>query len=78
MKIQIETFLIATSTIDLIQFNAIIKIAKDSNSLNELKERLNAISISEYKYGFGANHCWVKQIGVNGTLSEDRLLFITQ
>jgi hypothetical protein len=78
MKIQIETFLMAKSTIDLIQFNAILIIAKDCETLENLKARLDMIGISEYKYGFGSNHCWVKQIGVNGTLSDDRLLYITQ
>ena len=78
MKIQIEYHLIETSPETFIQFNYILKRVKAIHTLTELKNWLNTQDINLFLFGFGANHCWVKQYDSNGTLSKERLLLITE
>lgn len=78
MKIQIEYHLIETSPETVIQFNYILKSIKAMQTLLELKNWLNTQDINLFRFGSGANHCWVKQYDSNGTLSNERLFLITE
>ena len=57
----------------LIILNGIIKTALKSKSLKDLSKDLKLIDTFGFKYGFGASHCWVKQID-----NEKRILLITE
>ena len=72
MKVEIET---GTGDLDImpILFN-VIGIAKQSKSISECINRLNAINESIFllEYGSGGNHIWVKQ-----KMRDNRILLIT-
>ena len=78
MNIQIEYYLIETSRETIIQFNYILHKIQRMQTLGELKSWLETQNINFFRFGFGANHCWVKQFDSYGTLSETRLLLITE
>jgi hypothetical protein len=78
MKIQIETPLIETGPEAIIQFNYIIKMLNKMHTLSELKNWEQLPNINLFRIGFGANHCWVKQYDSTGTLSDKRLLLVTE
>lgn len=68
MKIQIEN--IPDRWDDL---NEVLKEALESNSLSELRERLNKLDVKgSLKFGFGSSHCWVSRKSDN-----KRILLIT-
>jgi hypothetical protein len=76
MKVQIETSLSNPYTTnykyDLITLDGIVRCATSSTSLDKLKDDLSAAHTSGFTFGFGSNHCWVKQNGY-----ENRILLIT-
>jgi len=78
MNIQIEYYLIETSQETIIQFNYLLKMVKKMHTLQELKNWEQLEHINLFKIGFGSQHCWVKQFDNNGTLSNERLLSITE
>ena len=78
MNIQIEHYLIETSQETIIQFNYLLKKVQMMHSLQELKNWEQLEHINLFKIGFGSKHCWVKQYDSNGTLSDERLLSITE
>ena len=78
MNIQIEHYLIETSQETIIQFNYLLKKVQMMQTLQELKNWEQLEHINLFKIGFGGQHCWVKQYNSNGTLSNERLLSITE
>jgi len=78
MKVQIESELIETRPETINQFNYILKRAIQIQSLSELKLWEQSQNNNMFRFGFGSDHCWVKQYASNGTLSENRLLLITK
>ena len=77
MKVQIETTLIGTNPSKVEEFNRILKCALNSDSFSQLEYSLNLIPMKEFRFGFGSDHCWVKEFHSYGTLSDNRILFIT-
>jgi hypothetical protein len=77
MKVQIESSLTNPYTTDykhdLITLDGIVRCATLSTSLAKLKDNLDAVHTSGFIYGFGSNHCWVKQNG-----NENRILLIIE
>jgi hypothetical protein len=78
MNVKIETTLIDTYPSNVEEFNRILKCALNSDSLDKLEKSLNLINLKGFRFGFGNNHCWVKEFHSYGTLCENRLLFITE
>jgi hypothetical protein len=76
MKVQVESSLSNPNTkdyqFDLITLDGIVRAALLEPTLEHLKEAFKAMHTSGFEYGFGSNHCWVKQIK-----SNNRILFIT-
>jgi|GEM_PF-2249406 hypothetical protein len=76
MKVQIESSLSNPYTkdyqFDLVTLDGIIRAALLEPTLEHLKEALKLMHTSGFKYGFGSNHCWVKQ-----NKSDNRILLIT-
>lgn len=77
MKVQIEKSLSNAYTDgykhDLITLDGIVRCAISSTNLDKLKDDLSDLHTSGFTYGFGSNHCWVKQNG-----NENRVLLITE
>jgi|688.fasta_scaffold1516894_1 hypothetical protein len=78
MKVQIESQLIETGPEAIIQFNYIVKMLNKMQTLRELKHWEQLPNINLFRIGFGSNHCWVKQYDSAGTLSDNRLLLVTE
>jgi hypothetical protein len=57
----------------LVILMGIVKVANKSKNLISLRADLKLIDKSGYEYGFGASHCWVKQIG-----NDSRILLILE
>jgi hypothetical protein len=76
MRVQIESSLSNPYTkeygFDLITLDGIIRTALLVTTFSELKEAFASMHTSGFEYGFGSNHCWVKQVK-----SNDRILLIT-
>jgi hypothetical protein len=49
---------------------------KDAKDLQDLADKLGSKKYQTLVYGFGSNHCWVKQMDMNCNLNEHRTLFI--
>lgn len=68
MKVQIEIIPVRWDGL-----NEVLKEALESNSLSELRERLNKLDVKgSLKFGFGSSHCWVSD------LENNRILLITE
>lgn len=78
MKVQIENQITAHNLQWVKDLNAIIAHAKDVNDLSGLADKLGCKKYQTLTYGFGTNHCWVKQMDMNCNLNEHRTLFITE
>ncbi len=80
MKVEIESVLQNFNTPSQnYEFWDIVKQANISKTLAEFRYELSTKDINSFVYGFGSNHCWVKQIDFrNGKPFENRLLFITE
>lgn len=76
MKVQINSSLSNPYTkdyqFDLVTLDCIIRAALLATTFSELVESFESIHTSGFEYGFGSNHCWVKQIK-----SNNRILLIT-
>ena len=78
MKVQIQDTLISTEPSNVREFNHILKCALRAECFKQLDDSLSTASIKEFRWGFGSSHCWVKEFHSYGTLSENRLLFISK
>jgi hypothetical protein len=78
MKVQIENQITAHNLLWVKDLNTIIHYAKDAKDLNDLANKLGSKKYQTLTYGFGTNHCWVKQMDMNCNLNEHRTLFITE
>jgi len=78
MKVQIENQITAHNLLWVKDLNTIIYYAKDAKDLNDLANKLGSKKYQTLTYGFGTNHCWVKQMDMNCNLNEHRTLFITE
>ncbi len=75
MKVEIENTPMYTlgNPEPLIVLNGIIRLALKSKTLKELETELKTNDTYGYIFGFGGNHCWVKQPNIS-----ERILFITE
>ena len=76
MRINIENQITAHNMQWVKDLNAIIAHAKDAKDLQDLADKLGSTKYQTLTYGFGTNHCWVKQMDMNCNLNEHRTLFI--
>jgi hypothetical protein len=76
MKVTIENQITAHNLQWVKDLNAIIAYAKDAKDLQDLADKLGCKKYQTLTYGFGTNHCWVKQMDMNCNLNEHRTLFI--
>ena len=81
MKIEIQSDILGTEK-EISEVNYIIHLAKSHSNLKDFKADISQTEFFTLDYGFGSNHCWVKQYiqdsDLKYTLRDENILAVFQ